>query len=72
MKKIKYVNLANGAFYVFTKKFQKTCINKQSPKDIVRTFNKNLIKLSIYDSFFIDVGDIKSLKQTRKFQRNEK
>lgn len=76
-KKPKYYgNLANGAFYIFTKKFLKNLYKqKQKPKDIVKDIlTKNLGKIyAIYtDSFFIDVGDIKSLKIARKFQRDEK
>ena len=74
-KKSKYYgNLANGAFYVFTKKMLNNIYKqKKTPKDIVKDIlMKNLGKIYAIqtNSFFIDVGDLESLKIARRVHKN--
>ena len=70
-KKKNYGKKANGAFYFFSKKsLEMISKYKNPPKDIVKDIlMKNLNKIYCVhtNAFFIDVGDLKSLKIARKF-----
>ena len=71
-----YGNLANGAFYILSKKILKSIARaKKKPNDIVKDIlmnNYGKIYTIHTNAFYIDIGNFNNLKKARSFKKNVK